>query len=71
MKKELTKKTKRKILRDLQTVPKLMVNIRMTEEEKNLLDAKANKYAGGSITALIKHAVKRFSPSPNDLVSVE
>lgn len=70
MKRQLNKKQRGQIIKDMQRVPKLIVNFRMTPDEKDLLEQKAIEYTGGNITALVKYAVKRFNPSPNELVSL-
>lgn len=43
------------------------INIRLTDEEKNLIKKKANLYALGSITEFVTYAALHFEPQNEDL----
>ena len=42
--------------------------IRLTEKEFNELKQKATLYAGGNVSYYIRAAIRKFRPSPKDLV---
>lgn len=50
-----------KVLKDLKKKPKkVIVNLRVTPEEKQFIKQQAEKYSGGNITKIVKHAVMSF-----------
>lgn len=38
------------------------VNVRVTETERSLIEKLARKYAGGNISAWMRHAALKFKP---------
>lgn len=49
---------------------KKVMNFKVTAEEKKAIEAVAEKYCKGNVTALVKLAVKQFKPSKSDLVQL-
>ena len=47
---------------------KKVMNFKVTAQEKKAIEAVAEKYCKGNVTALVKLAVKQFKPSKTDLV---
>ena len=64
------------VLKDLQTLKsrapeKVTVNFKVVKGEANEIREKAKKYTKGNVTALIRIAVKKFSPKISELVVVK
>lgn len=51
-------------------IPKKVMNFKVTQKEKREIEAIANRYCKGNVTALIKLSVKAFRPSKRDLVAL-
>lgn len=68
------KAPKAKVIHKTLVRPKLPVkkvlNFKVTAEEKKAIEAVAERYCKGNVTALVKLAVKQFKPSKSDLVSL-
>lgn len=60
----------KKILKTMIKSNKKIINIRMTDEERSLLEKKASDYCNGNRTALIVNAIKRFNPTKKELASI-
>ena len=57
----------KELVKDKSTKTKLM-NIRVTQDELDMLKEKAVKYAGGNVSAYIKVACRDFRPKKEELV---
>lgn len=58
-----------KVLKELKKRPKKsIVNLRVTPEEKELFNEQAQKYSGGNLTKIIKHAVLNFKADRRQMV---
>lgn len=58
-----------KVLKELKKKnKKAIVNLRVTPEEKELFNLQAQKYSGGNLTKIIKHAVLTFKADRRQLI---
>lgn len=63
-------KTIHKALVKPPSLPKKVMNFKVTEQEKKDIEAVAERYCKGNVTALVKLAVAAFKPSKRDLVQL-
>jgi hypothetical protein len=67
------KKTTKTIHRSLvkpKPLQKKVMNFKVTAQEKKAIEAVAERYCKGNVTALVKLAVRSFRPSKRDLVQL-
>lgn len=69
-KKKAAKQIHKSLIKPKPTLKKVM-NFKVTEKEKKEIEAIAEKYCKGNVTALIKLAVQAFRPSKRDLVRLK
>lgn len=62
---EVTKMLKKKVKPKKPKPP--LITFKVTEEEKELLEAKAKKYARGNLSHWLRHAGLNHEPAPKEL----
>lgn len=64
------KKKSNVVLKAIDKEPAKLINIRMSKTDKDILVEKAEMYTRGNLSALIKYAVRNFSPKASELKTV-
>jgi hypothetical protein len=47
-----------------------IINVRVTDSDRNKIKNKANRYSNGNLSAYMKYALINFTPKEEDLIEI-
>lgn len=64
-----SRKKKDLVLKSLKKDALTLMNLKVNEEDRKTLDARAKKFAKGNLSAWLRHAGKYYVPKKSELIS--